>query len=448
MSAVAGVLRIMGIEEMPMKRRDFLRRVGLVAGGGLGLGLSGCGFWPESGLRNPCRSSLPSELAEHSLMQQIWSGLEPEKVWDMHVHLLGVGDSENDSDVWVNPKMDRWLNPLQYAQKLFYLNASCVHDVPGKVDASFVARLENLMHAFPQGVRIMLLAFDWAYDEQGRILPADSAFYVSNDYAARIAAAHPQRMIWAASIHPYRADALEALQQAIASGARAIKWLPAAMGIDPASARCDRFYRMLAQHDVPLITHAGHELAVVGKARQGDGNPLKLRRALDHGVRVVVAHCASYGDDLDLDLDQDTQKQSGKRMSSFDLFARMMDESQYQRLLYADISGVTQLNRADVLGVLLEKSEWHARLLNGSDYPLPGILPLISLTRLVSRKLLAAETKPFLLTLREYNPLLFDFALKRLLRRSGIGFADTVFETREFFRPKLGATTEKSTTKI
>ena len=31
------------------------------------------------------------------------------------------------------------------------------------------------------------------------------------------------------------------------------------------------------------------------------GNPLRLRRALDAGVRVVVAHCASMGQDRDLD---------------------------------------------------------------------------------------------------------------------------------------------------
>ncbi len=31
------------------------------------------------------------------------------------------------------------------------------------------------------------------------------------------------------------------------------------------------------------------------------GNPLLLRRALDAGVRVVVAHCGSMGEDRDLD---------------------------------------------------------------------------------------------------------------------------------------------------
>ena len=89
-----------------------------------------------------------------------------------------------------------------------------------------------------------------------------------------------------------------------------------------------------------------------------------------------------------------------------------------------------------MLQTLLARPEWHDRLLNGSDYPLPGILPLTSLSKLIRLKLLDAESKPFLSGLREHNPLLFDFALKRLLRRDGVGFADTVFETRDFFDRK------------
>lgn len=409
-----------------MNRRHFLQRAGLVGG----LGLAGWSLWPQAGVLNPCRAGLPPELADHALMRQVWAGLDAAKVWDVHAHLIGVGD--RDSGAWANPNMDSLWNPLQYVQKLFYMNAGCVHDAPGLVDASFVARLENLMDGFPPGARILLFAFDWTHDEQGRPRRDASAFHVPNDYAARIAAAHPERMQWAASIHPYRLDALAALERAVADGARALKWLPAAMGIDPSAARCDAFYRLLARYDLPLITHAGHEAAVAGSARQDYGNPLKLRRALDHGVRVVVAHCASQGDDLDA---------AGRRRSSFELFAGMLEDSlsgparRYANL-YADISAVTQFNRAAVLETLLARPHWHTRLLNGSDYPLPGILPLISLDKLIKLELLDAQAKPFLTGLREHNPLLFDFALKRLLRRNGVGFADSVFETRDFFTRK------------
>jgi predicted TIM-barrel fold metal-dependent hydrolase len=402
-----------------MNRRQFLQRAGILSG----LGLAGWSLWPQAGVLNPCRAGLPPELANHSLMQQVWSGIDPAKVWDVHAHLVGVGDS--DSGAWANPRMDSLWNPLQYIQKVFYMNAGCVHDAPGQIDASFVARLENLMDGFPTGAQILLFAFDWAHDEQGRPQRELSAFYVPNAYAARVALAHPTRMQWAASIHPYHKDALAALEQAVTDGARAMKWLPAAMGIDPGSPRCDAYYRLLAKHDLPLITHAGHEAAVAGSARQEYGNPLKLRRALDLGVRVVVAHCASHGDDLD---------QTGKRRSSFEIFADMMEAALPG--LYGDISAVTQFNRAEVLKTLLARPNWHSRLLNGSDYPLPGILPLTSLNKLVKLDLLDADAKPFLNGLREHNPLLFDFALKRLLRYNGRNFPRAIFETRDFFDRK------------
>ncbi len=406
-----------------MNRRQFLKRAGIVGGVLGGVGLAGWSQWPQAGVLNPCRAGLPPGLAQHPLMQQVWAGIDPAKVWDVHAHLVGVGDS--DSGAWANPKMDSLWNPLQYIQKIFYMNAGCVHDAPGRIDASFVARLENLMDGFPAGAQILLFAFDWAHDAQGRPQREASAFYVPNAYAARVALAHPTRMQWAASIHPYRKDALAALERAVTDGTRAMKWLPAAMGIDPGSPRCDAFYRLMAKHELPLITHAGHEAAVAGSARQEYGNPLKLRRALDLGVRVVVAHCASHGDDLD---------QTGKRRSSFEIFAGMMEAALPG--LYGDISAVTQFNRAEVLKTLLARPEWHSRLLNGSDYPLPGILPLTSLNKLVNLGLLDADAKSFLNGLREHNPLLFDFALKRLLRYNGSNFPRAVFETRDFFDRK------------
>lgn len=388
-----------------MNRRQFLQRAGFASLAALGL--TGWSQWPQGGVVNPCKAGLPPSLARHELMAAVWEGLDPAQVWDCHAHLVGVGDG--GSGAWTNPRMDSPLSPLQYLQKLFYLNAGCVHNAPGQVDASFVARLDNLLDGFPAGAKIMLFAFDWAYDENGQRMTADSAFHIPDAYAARVARANPARIEWVASVHPYREDALEALANAVKSGARALKWLPAAMGIDPDSPRCDRFYRALVQHDLPLITHAGHEMAVAGKARQDYGNPLKLRRALEHGVRVVVAHCASHGEDRDLD--------AGK--------------------LYADISAVTQFNRADVLETLLSRRDWHSRLLNGSDYPLPGILPLISPQRLAAAGLLPQAAPPFLLELREHNPLLFDFAVKRLLRKNGVAFPRQVFETRPFFERKL-----------
>jgi mannonate dehydratase len=331
--------------------------------------------------------------------------------------------------VVVNPRMESLLNPGEYARRLFFLNAGCVHDAPGSVDRAYVDRMLNLMAGMRAGAKLLLFAFERAHDERGRVQWERTGFYVPDAYARDTARAHSQAFEWVASIHPYRADCVAALERAKADGARAVKWLPAAMGMDPASPLCDRFYAAAARLGLPLISHAGRELAVVGADAQDHGNPLKLRRALDAGVRVVVAHCASLGEDRDLD-----QGSGGPTVDSFALFGRLMAEARYDGRVYGDISAVTQVNRAGgTLARLLERTDWHARLLNGSDYPLPGIMPIFSVDAMVALGLLERGAAPVLTEIRAHNPLLFDFVLKRSLRRGGHAFATSVFETRRFF---------------
>lgn len=409
-----------------MNRRQFLGAMG--AFGLAGSAVGGWKYWPEQGWSNPCLADLPGSMVQHPLMQAVWAGLDARQVWDCHVHLVGGGDS--GSGAWFSPSMDSLWHPLLRLQKLFYMNAGCVHEAPGQLDAGYVARLQNLIEGMRPGFKTMLLAFDWFHDENGQADRNRSIFHIPNRYAAEVAHAHPDAFEWAASIHPYRADCVDALQAVVQGGARAVKWLPSAMGIDPLSPRCDRFYEALAAADMPIISHAGRELAVQG-GDQDFGNPLRLRRAMDHGVRVVVAHCASDGDDQDTDLGP-----NGPRVKSFDLFARLMDEPRYATKLHADISALTQLNRAWALKAVLQRADWHPRLLNGSDYPLPGVMPLFSATGMADMGLLDLTIVPLLQEIRAHNPLLFDFALKRLLRFGQHQFPASVFETRRFFERK------------
>jgi mannonate dehydratase len=273
----------------------------------------------------------------------------------------------------------------------------------------------------------MLFAFDWARDEAGAPVQELSTYFAGDDHVAGLAAQQPAHLEWVASVHPYDPRALDRLDAAAARGARAVKWLPTAQNIDPASPRCDRFYAKLTALKLPLITHAGDEQAVVGFGEHL-GNPLRLRRPLDAGVRVVVAHCASlgHGDELD-------PKAPSAQPSNFDLFVRLMDDPRYRGTLYGDISAVVQSNRVDVIPTLLSRRDWQPRLLNGSDYPLPGVIPLIDLRKLAARGLLPAEMVEPLLRLRHANVLLFDFVLKRSLALNGRRFADEVFQTAPFF---------------
>jgi len=406
-----------------LKRRSLLTGAAAALTGGLAF--AAWRYWPPEGFWNPCRAALPARLADHELVRQAWEGVDASNMWDAHAHLIGTGDS--GSGVYVNPRMESLLNPGEYARRLFFLNAGCAHDAPGSVDRAYVERMRNLVDGLRPGAKLLLFAFERSYDDKGDPDPEHTPFYVPDGYARDVARAYPAYFEWVASVHPYRRDAVEQVAKAKREGARAVKWLPSAMGIDPASPRCDAFYQKLRELNLPLISHAGEERAVLGREAHDFGNPLRLRRALDAGVRVVAAHCASLGHDRDLD-------RGGATVESFALFERMMGEGRYEHTLFADISAMTQVNRAGPhLARVIERAEWHPRLINGSDYPLPGVMPIFSVDYLVSLGLVAEKAAPVLKEIRLHNPLLFDFVLKRALRSGGKTFPASVFETRKFF---------------
>jgi predicted TIM-barrel fold metal-dependent hydrolase len=408
-----------------------LRRRNLLLGAGAALtGLSSFvawRYWPEQGFWNPCHARLPRHLADHELVRAAWEGIDAANVWDSHAHLIGTGDA--GSGIYVNPRTDSVLNPGQYARRLFFLNAGCVHDAAGSVDNAYVDRMRNLVDGMRRGVKVLLFAFERAHHEDGTADLEHTIFHVPNEYARDIAKRHAADFEWAASIHPYRKDALEALEQAKRDGVRAVKWLPSAMGIDPASPRCDAFYESLKKDNLPLIAHAGLERAVLGREAHDFGNPLRLRRALDAGVRVIVAHCASMGEDRDLD-----KGPSGPYVSSFSLFERLMEHQRFEGRLFGDLSAMTQVNRAGpALARVIEREHWHARLLNGSDYPLPGVMPIFSVDYLESIGLLKPGMGDIFKQIRAHNPMLFDFVLKRHLQWNNKALSTGVFETRAFF---------------
>jgi mannonate dehydratase len=261
-----------------------------------------------------------------------------------------------------------------------------------------------------------------------------SAFYLPNAYAGGMSAQHGSRIAWVASIHPYREDAVEAVADVVKQGALAVKWLPPAMGINPASPLCDRFYDAMAKYDLPLISHGGEEKAVGGAHQHAFGNVLKLRRPLERGVRVVVAHCASLGRDIDLDGGANGAK--GAEVECFTLFERLMATRDFDGRLFGDISALPQTNRFEYLERVLKHREWAGRLLNGSDYPLPGVFPLFSVDAFVERNWLKVDVGDHLKRVRDGNPILFDFLLKRHLRIDGLGFGRETFETARVFRRK------------
>ena len=111
-------------------------------------------------------------------------------MWDSHCHLAGSGDS--DSGIRLNPAMQSVRGPLQYVQRLVFMNASCVRDAPGQVDRSYVERMRNLLDDLRPGVKLLLLALDASVTEAGEVSWEQTSLYVPNRYAAQVAQRHAQ----------------------------------------------------------------------------------------------------------------------------------------------------------------------------------------------------------------------------------------------------------------
>lgn len=351
--------------------------------------------------------------AAQALIDRAFADLDPARpVIDVHVHALGLG--QDGDGTFVNPEKLSVRHPLKRLETGLYLKATGVKGM-GHFDRDYLEVLLARARAFPRPVRIHLLAMDRAYKPDGAPDPLRTEFYVPNAYVLDLAARHPDLITPVISIHPARKDAIQELEACAARGARLMKWLPNAQAIDPSDPAFDPFYRRMKELGVTLLTHAGEEKAVAVKGAQALGNPLRLRRPLDQGITVIVAHCASLGRNDDLD-------HPGASASNFELFLRLTNEPRYQDRLFGDLSAITQINRLPApLQHLLAHPALDARLLNGSDYPLPGVDLVIWTRQLVKLGMLTPGERRALNEIWKRNPLLFDVVLKRTLKDPGTG---------------------------
>jgi predicted TIM-barrel fold metal-dependent hydrolase len=235
---------------------------------------------------------------------------------------------------------------------------------------------ERLVQAVNQAEEIdaaVVLAFDWAYSNDGRRDDANTHLAVANEYAAELAKTHA-RLLLGASVHPYRSDALAELEKCVAAGAVLLKWLPVVQNIDPVDPRCLPFYEALAHHRLPLLCHTGGELSL---PYYGDAasyaDPALLLPALQRGVTVIAAHCGTHSRPRETDY--------------LPTFLRMAREHEN---FYGDTSALNVPIRSYAFKRLLEDDVARGKLVHGSDWPIAVIPPLqVGLAK--SIKLIAAE---------------------------------------------------------
>ena len=308
-------------------------------------------------------------------------------ILDIHVHLIGVGDSGSgcrlSAAIQERAPFKLLAVVLQQRRRAATLDEGYVLALAGELQRSGLDKA-------------VLLAHDAVYDGRGRLDPKRTHFYVPNDYLLQVAKRHPKLMIPCVSINPDRGDAMDELERCLEKGARILKIHPPIQGVDVAGRKHKKFFRRCAGKKVLVMVHTGHEhsgpVIDIELARPG-----KLRLALDEGCTVVACHCGT-GEPAD-------------RPDMLPEFLRMLREYEKPGNLWGDTAVLGSLRRSRDFQRLLADDFARSRLLHGSDFPFPAV-PLASAGKIGILKAAALQF--------DSNFIRQDFALKDAL---GIGRA-------------------------
>jgi uncharacterized protein len=281
---------------------------------------------------------------------------EDRRVVDLHVHFGSPRDPV--SGCYWSAEFEQtaaYASMLLLTKKLFKrVNYRSVH-----------SHLMHVIHGSKFVNECVLLALDQVYDAGGKVRPERTHLHVPNQCISKIASENP-RVLFGASVHPYRPDWEDELDFCLENGAVLCKWIPSSQMIDfQETARLNRFYQKLFDHRLPLLCHAGPEYsipsALAEKAAHRVNQPGRLRDALDQGVTLITAHCAlPYFWIFDYPYEDD-----------FRAFLRLFDEAESKGWnLFADLSALTGFFRLPYIRDEIIRLP-HQRLLFGSDYPIP-----------------------------------------------------------------------------
>jgi predicted TIM-barrel fold metal-dependent hydrolase len=268
-------------------------------------------------------------------------------IFDCHVHLAAAGSGYPG-----NRLAPAFRDGLRFRAMLRQLGLERGEAGAGDLDARIREGLCRWLGE--SGVeRAVVLALDGAHGDDGSPDPGRTLSATDNDYVADLAA-EDGKILFGASIHPYRRDALEELRRVAARGACLVKWLPSAQNIRPDDPRCFPFYEALAALGMPLLSHTGceHTLAAYPDAFNA---PLRLVPALERGVTVIAAHC-------------------GTRLFLHERswFGQWRELALRHPNLYGDLAAFLVHTRIPALAAILRCPELCRKVLYGSDFPAPA----------------------------------------------------------------------------
>jgi mannonate dehydratase len=290
------------------------------------------------------------------------------KIIDNHVHIAGPGDVYKDDLYWSK----RFEEGIGF-QALKILKGWIFKRVGDELMINtLLEQTRNLKHV----AYVVVLAFDNVYEVDGTYRGPQqhskngplSTIYVSNKFITELCENNPN-LLSGISVHPFRDDAVEELKK-YHKKAVLCKWIASSQMIDfskdnaEAQKKLEKFYDALAELNVPLLFHTGHETSIPAPdpGYNEFDNPKYIKNALDKDVTVILAHCGcSYFDVIQDNVVGEVIK----------LFKKQKEKNKPWKL-YADISALfSPFRRRKILDDIF-KNIPASKLIYGSDFPNPA----------------------------------------------------------------------------
>ncbi len=263
---------------------------------------------------------------------------------DCHVHLVGNGSNGSGCVLRLNGrhKIQASIMIHQYG-----LPRSALY---GPLEQLYIDKLVEMLRRSSLDAAVVL-AHEWARDENGVVIEGFGSLYVPNTYVLEVAKEHPE-LLPGISINPSRPDAMEELERGLEGGAVLMKCLPNCQNFNPSNPKFKKFWERMAEAGLPLLAHTGGEFSLPVYNHQYS-DPALLEFPLSLGVKVIGAHCGTPSLYFD--------------PNYLATFARLLQK--YPNLV-GDNSGLMTPVRSRHFRTIL-KEPYLSRMVYGSDIPIP-----------------------------------------------------------------------------
>ena len=299
---------------------------------------------------------------------------------DIHCHVVGNGSDmgQVDTDVYFNPHDNQhWFTRILYnllEEDLIRLEADLNED--GKISTQeYFDLLYRLVTSSEEIEGVVLLALDALYNPgTGALDPIKTDLWISNVFLNRKVTELNERLqkesdprrrnkrfFLGASVSPNRKDWESELEYILTqTKAVLVKWIPSVQHITLMDDGHRAFYEALSSNHMPLLCHVGPEYSFPEGIYEKELDHFRyLEKALDCGVTVIAAHCATPVFPM-IDINQTKEFHAFMENANGDGIIR----------LWADTSALSLATRIHLIPEILKTfpSKW---LVHGTDFPIP-----------------------------------------------------------------------------